>query len=461
MRPTRLAPWLAVALLPLHVLCLPSETAQGQDSPWKVGLAHVKITPTEPVFLAGYSSRNKPFTGVESDLYAKALALEDSQGFRAVLITSDLIGFRGSIAEPICERIMAQTGLKRSQILINSSHTHTGPTLSLEASPRDLFTAADAQRTVEYTRSVQDKVTDLAVRALADMTPARLAWGVGVVHFPMNRRQFTPQGVILGANPRGLADRTVPVLRIDAPDGKLRAVLFGAAVHNTTLRPKHYEICGDYAGFAQEYLQQQYPEVQAMFMLGCAGDADPYPFGSMELARQHGQTLGTEVSRILKGELRPIRGPLRIAFDRVDLPLQQLERSELEELARPERGVLPGVARQMLAVLDRGQALPRHYNCPATVWQFGQDLTLVGLSGEVVVDYVTMIEHALGPQPLWLAAYCNDVFGYLPSARLLDEGGYETRGIFAGGPGLFDHTAQDVLVAKIRELAAQVRATPK
>ena len=83
-------------------------------------------------------------------------------------------------------------------------------------------------------------------------------------------------------------------------------------------------------------------------------------------------------------------------------------------------------------------------------------LTLVGLSGEVVVDYVSLLEKALGPNKLWLAAYCNDVFGYLPSVRVLREGGYETRGLYAGGIGLFDAKAQDVLVEKVREMARKV-----
>jgi hypothetical protein len=374
-----------------------------------------------------------------------------------VLITSDLIGFRAAVAEPICERIQEKTGLRREQILISSSHTHTGPTLSLDESPREGRSAEDARRTAAYTRRLQDKVVELAERALKQREPARLSWGVGVVHFPMNRRQFTPNGVILGANPRGLADRTVPVLRIDGAAGQPLAVVFGAAVHNTTLRPRNYEICGDYAGFAQLLVEAKYPGAQAMFVLGCAGDADPYPYGTMELAREHGTTLGTEVCRILETKLQPVRGPLRIAFDRVDLPLQKLSRAELEPLAAQPRGVHPGVAREMLAVLDKGETLPAHYRCPIAVWQFGDDLTLVGLSGEVVVDYVIMLEHVLGPKPLWLAAYCNDVFGYLPSARVLDEGGYETRGIYAGGPGFFDRTAQDVLVAKVKELASAVR----
>ena len=90
----------------------------------------------------------------------------------------------------------------------------------------------------------------------------------------------------------------------------------------------------------------------------------------------------------------------------------------------------------MLALLERGEKLPTHYTCPFTVWHFGQDLTLVGLPGEVVVDYVPLLEKALGPNRLWFAAYCNDVFGYLPSARVLAEGGYETRGLYAGSTGI-------------------------
>jgi hypothetical protein len=111
------------------------------------------------------------------------------------------------------------------------------------------------------------------------------------------------------------------------------------------------------------------------------------------------------------------------------------------------------VAQQTLARLKRGEKLPTDYACPLAVWQFGDDLTLVALSGEVVSDYVRMIEDALGPTRLWIAAYSNDVYGYLPSARVLREGGYETRGLYSGGIGLFAPDAQEALVAKVRDLA--------
>ncbi len=430
------------------------------DPEWKVGLAQVKITPEQPVFLSGYASRNKPYEKVTADLYAKALALEDRAGQRAVLVTTDLIGLTTAIAEPICERLRDKCGLQREQILFNSAHIHTGPALSLDPTPRDKgATAGDAQRTVAYTKQLQDQLVQVVAQALEKREPANLSWGTGVAHFVMNRREFTPKGVILGVNARGPADRTVPVLRIDGADGKPRAILYGAGTHNTTLNQDCYEVCGDYAGFSQENLQKQYPGVQAMFMLGLAGDSNPYPRNTMAMARDHGAALATEVARVMNSKLRPVTGPLKVAFDRAALPLQP--RSALEEQAKQDDS--PGrLAKQTLARLKPDQVLPEHYNAAIAVWQFGNDLTLVGLSGEVVVDYVFMLEKALGPNNLWLSAYCNDVYGYLPSARVLAEGGYETRGLYSGGIGVFDPTAEKVLVAKVQELAGRVgRPAPK
>src|SRR5262249_46914856 len=145
-------------------------------------------------------------------------------------------------------------------------------------------------------------------------------------------------------------------------------VLFGAGAHNTTLGPDNLQISGDYAGYAQLYVQEKYPKVQAMFLLGCAGDANPYPRGTMDLARQHGDALGAEVCRVLEAKLRPVRGPLQFAFASADLPLQTPpSREELVKLSRDKRDPRNWGATQMLATLDRGEKLPTHYTCPLTV----------------------------------------------------------------------------------------------
>lgn len=443
--------WCAVAAV---VLC--GAAAFGADVPaWKAGLARAKVTPAEPVHLAGYASRNRPFESVAADIHVKALALEDAAGHRGLLITSDLIGFRAAIAEEVCRRITAETGLKRSQILLNSSHTHTGPLVSLDEEPlADSQSPQDVQATIRYTKWLVDQTVKAAAEAVRGLRPARLAWGTGVESFVMNRREFTPTGVRLGVNPRGLVDRSVPVLRIESPDGRLRGVLFGAACHNTTLTGEHYVVSGDYAGFAQAEIERRHPDVQAMFLLGCAGSANPYPRGTLELARQHGRTLADEVCRLLDSKsLRPVAGPLRTELDTVDLPLQATSREAIDRLLAHRGGWEAWAGKRMLAQLERGQSLPESYRTVVALWQFGDDLTLVGLPGEVVVDYVPLLEQALGPLKLWPAAYCNDVFGYLPSAQVLSEGGYETRGLIHGGIGLFAPEAERTLVAKVRTLA--------
>jgi hypothetical protein len=428
--------------------------AEGPD--WKVGLAAVKITPSEPVRMSGYASRTQSSEGVNCDLFAKALAIEDRTGNRALLITTDLIGFRAAFAEPTCKLIAEKTGLARRQILLNSSHTHTGPNLGLDAGELG-YKGEQAEATVRYSRWLQERLVELAAESFSKLEPAALSWGMGVATFPMNRREFAPRGVILGFNPRGHVDRSVPVLRIASSEGELRGVLFGAACHNTTLGGRDLAISGDFAGYAQQIVEREHPGVQAMFMQGCAGDANPHPRGSEEIARMHGLSLGDEVLRVLKSDLQPVGGPLQAALTKVELPLETPpSRDELAKLASGSGSWRKFNAEKLLEALDAGEELPDHYAAPLAIWQFGEDLTLVALSGEVVVDYVAMLEQKLGQQRLWLAAYSNDVYGYLPSARVLAEGGYETRGLYAGGVGQFSPKAQDALVETVVKLAEQL-----
>ena len=99
----------------------------GQSAEWSVGLAAVDITPQEPVPMAGYASRQAPFEAVAQPLFAKAMAIQDAEGSRALLITADLLGFTSERSDSICKRISESDGLARDEILLNASHTHAGP----------------------------------------------------------------------------------------------------------------------------------------------------------------------------------------------------------------------------------------------------------------------------------------------------------------------------------------------
>ena len=403
--------------------------------------------------MGGYASRRAPFEAVDQPLFAKAMAIESNDGTKALLITADLLGFTNERSDSICRALRESDGLAREQILLNASHTHAGPLVAgsmLRSVPE-----ASRRRLLAYIAESESRIVAAAQKALRDLRPARMAWGSGVANFVMNRREFTDRGVILGTNASGIADRTVPVLRVDGADGRPMAVVFGAATHCTTLTGRNMLISGDYAGYAQEFLEARFPGVQAMFVTGCAGDANPYPRGTLDLARRHGSELAEAVEHVARGSLAPVRGPLKTAFQRVDLPLVEHTRGQIEEMQLGAPSYRRFFTEGALARLDEGQALLRTYPAPFALWQFGSDLTLVALSGETVVDYVRLTQQALGPLKLWVSGYSNDVFGYLPTTRILEEGGYETRGLYVDY-GLFEPGVERLVIQSLEQMAREV-----
>jgi len=441
-----------VALSFLLLVSLPAA-----ECPWKVGLASVKITPEEPVLMYGYAARTEPHKGVSSDLFAKALALEDASGARAVLVTCDLGGVHGAMIERIAARLKERHGLPRAAVLYDASHTHAGPWAWVAREEADGLASAAVKSTRAYVKKLERMLEQVADDALARLEPAALSWGLGMAPFVMNRREFTDRGIILGFNPKGPVDRSVLVLRVDDARGQPRAVLMGVACHCTSTSSKNYLIDGEYAGHAQTELQTRFPGAQAMFMAGCGGDANPWPRGDLEGARQHGATLATEVARVMATKLAPVRPPLRTAFQVVPLPIAPPAPPEkLEAMAKSSASWERYIGTRHLALLKRGQKPATSFPMPIALWHFGGDLAVVGLSGEPVNDYVHLIENAIGPTRLWVAGYCHDVFGYVPSARILAEGGYESRGIDRGDAvGQFTPAAQDAVIAAVTTMARE------
>jgi putative membrane-bound dehydrogenase-like protein len=423
-----------------------SSAAENPADVYAVGVAQIDITPSYPVRLSGFGFRRTESEGVTQRIWAKALAIgSDDQG-PAVLITVDNLGIPARLVDELAGRLAKKARLARSRLAVTATHTHTAPmltgvapTLFGQPIPRE-----HQERIDRYTEELTDKLEQVALVALADRKPARLSWGIGSVGFAINRR-----------TKGGPVDHDLPVLVVRDLQGKVRAIYVSYACHCVTL--SNNKISGDWAGYTQQQLQDAYPGAIALISIGCGGDSNPrsgVTGDKTEIAAHQGAEIAAEVKRLLAGYLAPITGKLTANRRSIELPLDNLPtRAEWEERAR-RKDAIGYHARVQLARLDRGEALRTRIAYPVQTWTFGDSLALVFLPGEVVVDYALRLKRELDGRRLWINAYANDAPAYIPSERVLKEGGYEGGGamIYYDLPVRFRPGLEQRIVTTVHDL---------
>jgi hypothetical protein len=420
---------------------------------WKAGAAKIKITPERPMWMSGYGNRTKPAEGTLAELWAKALALEDARGNRAVLVTLDLVGIDRGTSARVCQALQQRYGLRRDRVALNVSHTHCGPVIGENLKPTWFLDAAGWELVNQYTTELEQKIVNVVGQALERLAPASLSYGNGMTDFAVNRRankqadaaRLRELGQLKGPN-----DFDVPVLAVRNLQGELQAVAFGYACHATTL--SNYQWNGDYPGFTQAQLEREHPGVVALFWAGCGADQNALPRDTIERSQAYGARLAAAVNAMLSKELKPLPGRLVSEYREIPLPLDKLPtRADLEHDLTSTNRYIVSRARLLLSRLDRGQPLSPTYPYPVEVWRLGDALTWVFLGGEVVVDYSLRLKRELGQSSTWVASYSNDVMAYIPSLRVLNEGGYEgaTAMIYYGLPTSWAPAVEEAIVKQV------------
>jgi len=441
---------------------LPARAAEDPGGfAWKAGVARAVITPEKAVWLAGYGSKRSP-DGILHDLWMKALALEDAEGRRVVLITSDFQGVPKGMSDGVFAQLQQRYGLEREQVMFTFSHNHCGPRLGDDLV--DYYPIEDEQveLVAEYTALMQDRAVELVGEALAGLAPAALQQGEGKATFAVNRRNNVeaevPAMIANGTPLVGPVDHAVPVLTVTRPDGSLEAILFGYACHPTTL--SFLTWCGDYPGFAQLELENAHPGATAMFVNTCGGDQNPLPRRTVELCQRYGHLLAVGVEEALAGTLTPVGAEVRTAFSYVELDyLEVIGREELHAALQDGNAIRGRWAARLLQMLDEGEVFPTSYPYPVHAWRLGREMLVIGQGAETVVDYALRFKREFGPGT-WVCGYADDMIAYIPSRRVWEEGGYE------GGSNLYEYgrpalrwagDVEDRIVATVHKLVAEVR----
>jgi hypothetical protein len=421
---------------------------------WQAGTAKTIITPQHPMWLSGYAARNKPASGKIHDLWCKALALQDGRGQRCVLVTLDLVGIDRTLMRSVQRRVLNDSQLPAEAIRLACSHTHSGPVIRGNLAPMYQLDAEQSRFVDEYADWLEDQIVHTIGAALKQFAPAQLRYGSGQASFAVNRRNNKePEvpGLKTSGQLRGPVDHDVPVLQVLDAANKQIALVFGYACHATVL--DGYRWCGDYPGFAQLAIEKQFPGTTAFFWAGCGGDQNPLPRRKLELAEEYGRQLADAVAEVLKGQLQPIAGRLSMKYDEMPLPFAPLpSRQNLLHQLEDQNKYVVLRARYLLKELEQGKELSPYYPYPIQIWHLGDGPIWIGLGGEVVVDYALRLKKEIEHKLVWVNGYCNDVMAYIPSRRVLKEGGYEGGGamVYYGLPTIWGETVEETIVNAVK-----------
>lgn len=444
-----------IGLLSALMVLLPfsgSAHSRTGDRGWKAGVARSRITPKESIWMGGYAFRDHPSEGKLTDLWTKVLVLEDKNGNQAVLITADLVGWPKTFSDRLRDRLLEKYKLTRDQVLLNASHTHSGPVLQgnlPDIYPMDSLQWAKVNR---YTRELENRIVTLVGKALQSMKPAGLYSGNGVTRFQVNRRNNHEKTLTAQTELKGPNDYAVPVLKVVDRKGKLKAVAFGYACHGTVLNG--YEWSGDYMGFAQAELERSHHGATALFFQGAGGDQNPLPRRSVPLARQYGDELACAVERVLCEEMKPLDPTLSTTYSEIELPLEDPPSpEELAVTARDSSGFIRRWGQRLLNKTKNGETLQTAYPYPLEVWKLGSRF-IFALGGEPTIEYAIRLKQLFG-QDSFVLGYSNDVMAYIPSVSILKEGGYEgyTSQMAFGLPSRWKLTIEEQIFQEIIKMA--------
>jgi len=450
-------------------------------SPLHAGAARVKLDPPVGLAMLGYGNRAGRNTGVHDDLAAQALVLAD--GIAKVAIAGvDVLAIGNRIADDVRERVAADTGIPADSILICATHTHSAPAFNIFATPRAGPISADG-RDLEWERALPGKIASAIVQANENLEPATLRAATARFTLGVNRRLMRPNRQIqLAANDAGPADAEAMALGAYRPNGIPIAFLMNYPCHGVVLCEDNLLYSRDWPGFAMDEIESAAgggagPRPISIFLQGATGNIDPRSRGNFQVAEQYGRAMGRGAFDAL--ERAPSIRAARIATRAIALNLKLKDLGADLALARDcaaqtqasldnHRGGegyqlkrLRDHHAQSLSALsaletvedqsrrDRRVDLARRELATAMTIVTVGNLAIVGITGELFVELGLAIKAAPRFDHIFVAGYCNDLIGYIPTRAAYAEGGYEadTARIAAGSGETIVDTALNALAA--------------
>ncbi len=402
---------------------------------FEMGRAEIDVTPRRGNRMGGFAGRDHGAVGIHDRLRSKALAISDGTS-TCVLIGNDIISASYEFIKWVTNRVKKVTGLTAEQIMINFSHTHSGPLM------RDMAGMGEASDRYRY--GLVNDLAQMVEEALQDMKPVTITSHIAPLQVGINRRERTDDGSTkLGRDPEGIVDTTVDALKFTGADGDPEAIWFSHAAHGVVLGARNYYLSADWPGYAQRTLEAVYPDATVVFGQGCCGNINSDPVGgTFEDARRLGTRAAGAVMVAIEDEGTELDGPVTFGKTIAQLPqhdppsVEEAEAFIAEQKKLREKAIAEGENGNAYAssiewgewLRDLAQQGVTDQTMPFAISALGiGQHAIVGLAGEVFFEYALNIAERSPFERTTGLGTTNGCVAYIPTAAEMPYGGYEVK----------------------------------
>ncbi len=404
----------------------------------RAGWAEIETTPPLGLPMGGRGPRFTPGREILDPLFAQATVLEDAEGRRTLWISVDLIGLAPVVAEPLRYDLSALTGIPLEAVILNYSHTHSGPMGGFEGyatrlpKPRELHA---------YDESLCRNIIQVALAAMHNLQPVTVTEFRGESAVGINRRRKGPSGEMgMGPNPDGAHNPDLWLLDVAALEGGDRCVVFSYGCHPVIVYGYAWDgISADYPGVCRNVLRSELgANVQCQFIQGLAGNVRPRALADLSRGRFRkstpadtvaaGTKLARDVARTLRGKGGKLDLDIAAAQGRFLAPRDQAKIPPADHwrtLSDSNDELSRNLGSYWVERLDSGIPPVKAVPWPVGLIRLARGRRIAWIAGEVLAEWLDLVRDWLDDPDLIAWGYCQEGRGYLPTDELLPEGGYE------------------------------------
>ncbi len=375
--------------------------------------ADISGTPEEHMVLAGFAARDELSDGIHLPLYTHCLVVGDGAQ-KVCIISNDLMEISPAITDTLLNMIAERSGLKKENILMHCTHTHSAP----RSGGASNYTGGTNRA---WKERMMETVVSNAVKAIkAKGEPFTLEIGKGSSAINGNR-----------CEKNGPVDRSVYVARF-LQDGKPVASIVNYSCHPVSMGPTSYLLSSDYPGVAARYLQEAWGG-EVFQLSGAQGNVDPAEGPKkVDYTERIGKQLADDIKDI---EFRtiPSEGLLRIVNKTVDLPYEidkvtpEAVIRHADSLAASAKTTFPRFSNDVMGWKEEILERFRTGEVPSKLRYHLHGVNMDGVvfffsDGEPFCEYQIEAREAFPGTTVFFAGYTNGQNSYLPS-----EHAYEVR----------------------------------